>query len=151
MGQPHAPADPCPPGKTRYPFYRRLCGPQGQFGQVRKISPPTGFDPRTVQPVASRYTDWATWTTRTTLEHYIYFIRIFSVSISYLRNPNFEILSTGGATHSKLLTESGNHQVTYKIYYCPLNPPFILLKFYNFKLSQLRTLYNWLTSNNFIE
>jgi len=23
--------------------------------------PPPGFDPETVQPVASRYTDWATW------------------------------------------------------------------------------------------
>jgi len=43
------------PGKTRYPFYRRLVGPQGRAGQVRKISPPPGFDPRTVQPVASRY------------------------------------------------------------------------------------------------
>jgi len=49
-----------PPGKTRYPLYRRLGGPQGRSGQVRKISPPPGFDPRTVQPVASRYTDWAT-------------------------------------------------------------------------------------------
>jgi hypothetical protein len=49
-----------PPGKTRYPLYRRLGGPQGQSGQVQKISPPPGFDPRTVQPVASRYTDWAT-------------------------------------------------------------------------------------------
>ena len=29
-------------------------------GQVRKISPPPGFDPRTVQPLASRYTDYAT-------------------------------------------------------------------------------------------
>jgi len=46
-----------PPGKTRYPFYRRLSGPQGRSGQVRKIS---GFGPRTVQPVASRYTDYAT-------------------------------------------------------------------------------------------
>ena len=27
---------------------------------MRKISPPPGFDPRTVQPVASRYTDYAT-------------------------------------------------------------------------------------------
>jgi hypothetical protein len=27
--------------------------------RVRKISLPPGFDPRTVQPVASRYTDWA--------------------------------------------------------------------------------------------
>jgi hypothetical protein len=29
----------------------------GRSGRVRKISPPPGFDPRTVQPVASRYTD----------------------------------------------------------------------------------------------
>jgi len=46
-----------PPGKTRYLLYRRLGGPQGRAGQVRKISPPPGFDPRTVQPVSSRYTD----------------------------------------------------------------------------------------------
>jgi hypothetical protein len=37
------------PGKTRYPLYRRLGGPQGRSGQVRKISPPPGFDPRTVR------------------------------------------------------------------------------------------------------
>jgi hypothetical protein len=41
-----------PPGKTRYPFYRRLSVPQGRSGQVRKISSPPGFDPRTVHPVA---------------------------------------------------------------------------------------------------
>jgi hypothetical protein len=46
------------PGKTRYPSYRRLGGPQGRSGQVRKISPPPGFDPRTVQRVGSRYTNW---------------------------------------------------------------------------------------------
>ena len=49
-----------PPGNTRYPFYRRLGGPQARSEQVRKISPPPRFDPRTVQPVASRYTDHAT-------------------------------------------------------------------------------------------
>ena len=43
--------------KTRYPLYRRLGGPQGQSGQVWEISPPLGFDPRTVQPVGSRNTD----------------------------------------------------------------------------------------------
>ena len=32
-----------PPGKTRYPLYRRLGGPQGRSEQVRKISPPTGI------------------------------------------------------------------------------------------------------------
>jgi hypothetical protein len=47
-------------GKNRYPLYRRLCGPHGRSGEVRKISPPLGFDPRTVQPVASGCTDLAT-------------------------------------------------------------------------------------------
>jgi len=28
-----------PPGKTRYPLYKRLDGPQGRSGQVWKISP----------------------------------------------------------------------------------------------------------------
>jgi len=57
-GQRHAPAA-LPPGKTRYPLYRRLGRPQGRSGQVRKISPQPEFDPRTAQPVASRYTDSA--------------------------------------------------------------------------------------------
>jgi hypothetical protein len=38
---------------------RGLGGPQDRSGRVRKISPPPRFDPRTVQPVASRYTDRA--------------------------------------------------------------------------------------------
>jgi len=49
-----------PPGKTRYPLYRSLCEPQGRYGQSQKISPPPRFDPRTVQLVASRHTDYAT-------------------------------------------------------------------------------------------
>jgi hypothetical protein len=55
-GQRHASAA-LPPGKTRYPLYRRLGGTQGRSGRVRKISASPGFDHRTVQPVASRYTD----------------------------------------------------------------------------------------------
>ena len=43
-----------PPWKTRYPLYRRLGGPQEE-----NLTLP-GLDPRTVQPVVSRYTDWAT-------------------------------------------------------------------------------------------
>ena len=53
-GQRHAPAA-LPSGKTWYPLYRRLGGPQGRSGRVRKISPLLRFDPRTVQSVASRY------------------------------------------------------------------------------------------------
>jgi hypothetical protein len=55
-GQCHAPTA-LLPGKTRFPLYRRLGGPQGRSERVRKISPPPGFDPQTVQPVASRYTN----------------------------------------------------------------------------------------------
>jgi hypothetical protein len=57
-GQRHAPAA-LLPRKTRYPFYRMLGGLQSRSGRFLKISPPPGFDLRTVQPVASRYTDCA--------------------------------------------------------------------------------------------
>jgi len=57
-GKRHAAAA-LPPGKTGYQLSRRLGGPRGRSGQVRKISPLQGYDPRTVQPVASRYIDHA--------------------------------------------------------------------------------------------
>jgi len=53
-----------PPGKTRYSLYKKLGGPQGRYVRVRKTSPPPGFDSRSVQPVASHYTDWASWPTQ---------------------------------------------------------------------------------------
>jgi hypothetical protein len=70
-----------PPGKTWYPMYRRLGGPQGRSGQVRKISPPPGFDPRTIQPVFSRYTDCATGSTS---------------YVSYIFNIKFRLLILEG-------------------------------------------------------
>ena len=48
-----------PPGKTRYPLYRRLGGPQGRSGRAENLAP-AGFHSRNVQPVVSRYTDLAT-------------------------------------------------------------------------------------------
>ena len=59
MGGQHYASAALPQGKTRYPLYRRLGGPQGRSGLVRKFSPLPGFDPRTVQLLASRYTDCA--------------------------------------------------------------------------------------------
>jgi len=56
-----------PPGKTRYPLYRGLGGPQGRSGRVRKISPSPGFDPWTIQPIGSRCTDYATGPTNSLL------------------------------------------------------------------------------------
>ena len=41
-GQHHTPAA-LHSGKTQYPLYRRLGGPQGRSGRARKISPPTGI------------------------------------------------------------------------------------------------------------
>jgi len=38
-----------PPGKTRYPLYRRLGGPQGRSGRVENLVP-TGIRSRTVKP-----------------------------------------------------------------------------------------------------
>ena len=34
-------------------------GPRARLDGCGKISPPPGFDPQTVQPIVSRYTDWA--------------------------------------------------------------------------------------------
>ena len=45
-----------PPGKTRYPFYRRLGGTQGRSGRAGNLVP-TGIRSRTVQAVVSRCTD----------------------------------------------------------------------------------------------
>jgi len=53
-GQHHTPA--AFPSGNNWLFYRRLGGPQGRPGWVRKISPTPGLNPRTVQSVASRYT-----------------------------------------------------------------------------------------------
>jgi hypothetical protein len=60
-GQRHVAVDLTPhptPGKTQYPLFSRLGGPQGRSERVRKVSPPPEFDPRTVQSIAIRYTDW---------------------------------------------------------------------------------------------
>jgi len=44
-----------PPGKTLYPFYRRLGEPQGRYGRAENLIP-TGIRSRTDQPVVSGYT-----------------------------------------------------------------------------------------------
>ena len=55
-----------PPGKTWYPFYTRLGGPQGRSGRAENLVP-TGIRSRTIQPVVRRCTDWATQPT--TVQH----------------------------------------------------------------------------------
>ena len=58
-GQRHAPA-PLLPGNNRYPLYRKEAGEApGPVWTGAEILRPPGFDPCTVQPVVSRYPDWA--------------------------------------------------------------------------------------------
>jgi hypothetical protein len=45
--------------ENRYLLYRRLRETEGRSGRVRKISLIPGFEPRTFEPVASRYTYYA--------------------------------------------------------------------------------------------
>ena len=48
-----------PPGKTRYPLYEAGWASGPVWTGAENLAPPPGFDPGTVQHVASRYTDWA--------------------------------------------------------------------------------------------
>jgi len=78
---------------TGYPLYRRLGGPQGRSGQARKISPPPGFDPRTVQLVASRYTDRAVPGPKSKLREYLRKTRESKVMHGqYIRSTKWELI-----------------------------------------------------------
>ena len=76
-----------PAGKSRYPFYRRLGGPKGRSGRVENLVP-TGIRSRTVQPVVSRYTDWATGPTHICVCVYIYIYMKWSDDKFYLFSQN---------------------------------------------------------------
>ena len=73
-----------PRGKIRYPFYRRLDGPQGRSGRPENLVP-TGIRSRTVQPVLGRYTDWATGPT-----NYPYIVTYF---VQQCMHKNFLLVS----------------------------------------------------------
>jgi hypothetical protein len=85
------------PIKIRYPLYRRLSGFHGRFGRVRKIWSPPRFEPRTVHPVASRYTDYATpahnWNTYALLN---------AVTLVFICNLAFKSLTSRYDAVSKL-------------------------------------------------
>ena len=59
-----------PPGKTRYPLYRRLGGPQGRFGGGGNSRPHRDSIPDRPNRQLSRYTDWATRPTRIRMWHF---------------------------------------------------------------------------------
>jgi len=61
-GQQHAPAL-FTPGKYPVPIVQEAGWAPGPVWTGAENLDPTGFDPRTVQSLASRYTEWATWLT----------------------------------------------------------------------------------------
>ena len=85
-----------PPGKTRYPFYRRLGGSQRQSGRAENLVP-TGIRSRTVQPVVSRYIDWATGPTYfiyTEINLFIQHVTTFRLFVDVKATANWRHLST---------------------------------------------------------
>jgi len=97
-GSTSCPGRSLPPGKTRYLLYRRLGGPQGRSGQVRKISPPPVFDPGTVQPVSSRYA------TRSTL--LVVALQYFTLTLAYILHLIHESLKKYLSNLLKILSLS---------------------------------------------
>ena len=77
-GQRHVPAA-LLPGNARYPLYRRLSGPQGRSGRVRKISPPHGDSiPGPSSPLQFAIPTELSRPTRQTRRGFIFAFRNFS-------------------------------------------------------------------------
>jgi len=108
-----------PLGKTRYPFYRRLVGPQGRSGRAENSSP-AGFDPRTVQPIVSRYTDWATRSTYT----YNVYIHIQGVSKMFVKTPRMNFPHQNNEKSSCHLMLANNYFPPMAFHDCWENAPF---------------------------
>jgi hypothetical protein len=79
--------------EIRYPLYGNLGGPQGLSGRMRQeenMSHPPGFEPRTVQPVAGRYTQYNILAPSSFLYHVKIATRAFHTSKFYTINKNFK-------------------------------------------------------------
>ena len=92
-----------PLGKTQYPFYRRLGGPQGQSGLAENVVP-AGIRSRTVQPIVSRYTNWATGPT--CIKYLKLILVIFALIYLTIKFPEFSFESTAlKINHKRTFTE----------------------------------------------
>jgi len=84
-----------PPGKTRYPFYRRLGVTQGRSGRAENLVP-TGIRFRTAQTVVSRYIDSDSLSLSIYIYIYIYILTgLFSVREQGLTQGLYRVVFTG--------------------------------------------------------
>jgi len=100
--QPHA-LDASTPGKTWYLLYRRLGGPQGQFGWAENLIP-TGIQSRTVQPIVAIPKSVAMPTelpdplyfiltgSILLLLHKTYEVNCFEVLLTYVIDPSYYVM-----------------------------------------------------------
>jgi hypothetical protein len=85
------------PGKDAVPIVQEAGWAPGPVWTAENLAPP-GFDPRTIQPVVSRCTDWATWLTNLP----IYFVKNMSLSVMrWLVLPEIKMKATNS---SEILT-----------------------------------------------
>jgi hypothetical protein len=123
--QPHVPAA-LPLGMNQYLLFKKLGGPHGRSGRVRKISPPPGFDPPTVQPVASRYAE-----------------KLYNTSVSELNVDSFSSYSRTPLSVYLLLDDSLCYfRINYGIFLCSIYPPPHHISLYDVKHHTLYKLVN---------
>ena len=155
------------PGKTRYPFYRRLGGLQGRSGRG-KISSPPGFDPGPSSPYSV-----AIPTQPTGSQEYIYiyiFIYLF-INITYITcrlSQSFTLCQLfnkidGGHSKRRIQVKPHDQICTYMTLIYAIVSNFqssmyqhlnfciiiIIIIIIRFKATQRRNKRNWIVSDQF--
>ena len=134
-GQRHAPATFYPRERPGIRCTGGWVGPRAGLDTCGKNCPPPGFDLRTVQPVASRYTDWAT---RPNLCQGLSKIKDLSLAAENMTSIRTSQLFT--ITVTLLVSGSYKFLTTASLTFCQLQ--FLVLS----PLSQTRNTNTWRTS-----
>jgi hypothetical protein len=72
------------PRKNPVPIVQEAGWAPGPVWTGQKISHPSGFDHRTAQPIASRYTNYATWPTLTSSGMSFFFYLFLNITASFV-------------------------------------------------------------------
>jgi hypothetical protein len=110
--QPHAPAALYLRERPGTHWTGGWVGPRAGLDRCEISRPPPGFDPRTVQPVASRYTDWATGPTLSLYSHKSTTNKLFNDSsdnkTDFVYGDEFFVCTDSDDLQRRLDSVSGN-------------------------------------------